>query len=86
MTKTILSLIAVILGAFVGLSSPALAGKGGGGGGQNASSTSSHASTGSQSGNQTQTKQQSNVRKSGGSSTTSGQPYLQYKFDTIYTH
>jgi hypothetical protein len=62
MTKTILFLMAVILGAFVGLSSPALAGKGGGGGGQNAGSTSSHASTGSQSGNQT--KQQPNVRKS----------------------
>ena len=59
MTKTILFLMAVMLGAFVGLSSPAFAGKGGGGGGQNASSTSSHASTGSQSSNQT--KQQPKV-------------------------
>jgi hypothetical protein len=71
MTKTILFLMAVILGAFVGLSSPALAGKGGGGGGQNANSTSSDASTVSPSGNQTQTQRQHNkvilhVRKSGG--------------------
>jgi hypothetical protein len=80
MFKAIPFLMAVIF-AFVGLSSPALAGKGGGGGG-----TSPHASTGSQSGNQTQTKQQSNVRKSGGGSTTSGKPFLQYKFDTVYTH
>ena len=39
MTKTIHFPMAVILGAFVGLSSPALAEKGGGGSGQNASST-----------------------------------------------
>ena len=67
MFKTILFPMAVVLVAFVGLSSPALAGKGGGGGGQNATSTSSHASTGSPSGNPTQTQRQYNsVRKAGG--------------------
>jgi hypothetical protein len=75
--------MAVILGAFVGLSSPALAGKGGGGGGQNASST--HASTGSPSGNQTQTKQQSNTRKAGTNPSNTGKTFLRYDFGTVYT-
>jgi hypothetical protein len=43
MTKKIVFPMAVILGAFVGLSSPALAGKGGGGGGGQGAST--HTST-----------------------------------------
>jgi hypothetical protein len=68
MTKTFFFLMAVILGTFVGLSSPALAGKGGGGGGgggQNAGSN--HTSTGSTSGKQTPAnKVILHVRKAGG--------------------
>ena len=79
MFQAVLFLMAVILGAFVGLSSPALAGKGGGGDGQNASSTSSHASTGSPNGNQTRTQPQKSVRKSGGNPK-AGLNFLQYKF------
>jgi hypothetical protein len=77
MLKAILFLMGV---TFVGLSSPALAGKrgGGGGGGQNATS---HAPTSSPKSNQVQTQTKTyksiglGMRKSGGSTTTSGHPY-----------
>jgi hypothetical protein len=76
MSRAIIFLTAVILG----LSSPALAGgKGGGGGG---GQTASHTQTGPAN---AQTQQQPNMRKSGGDPKSSGKPYLQYRFGTVFT-
>jgi hypothetical protein len=66
MFKAVLVRIGILLSAFVGLSSSALAGKAGGGGSHN---TGNQASTSVPTGNQTQTRQQPNSVK-GTSNTT----------------